>query len=64
MFVLSDDAVPAPVRTVLRGIGQVFFQENALTGACFALGIAFELAADGDRRGRRLGDRQRRRPGC
>ena len=23
-----------------RGIGQVFFQENALTGACFVLGIA------------------------
>ncbi|QDV32602.1 urea transporter [Tautonia plasticadhaerens] len=33
-------AVPAPVLEVLRGIGQVFFQENALTGACFALGIA------------------------
>jgi urea transporter len=25
---------------VLRGIGQVFFQEHALTGACFLLGIA------------------------
>jgi urea transporter len=40
MFGLSDDAVPAPVRTILRGIGQVFFQENAWTGGCFALGIA------------------------
>jgi urea transporter len=29
-----------PVRAVFRGIGQIFFQENALTGACFALGIA------------------------
>jgi urea transporter len=34
------DAIPAPVLVVFRGIGQVFFQENALTGACFALGIA------------------------
>ena len=40
MFAPSDDAVPAPVRTILRGIGQVFFQENAWTGGCFALGIA------------------------
>lgn len=28
------------VKTVFRGVGQVFFQENALTGACFTLGIA------------------------
>jgi urea transporter len=35
-----ESAVPEPLRAVLRGIGQVFFQENALTGACFALGIA------------------------
>lgn len=35
-----EAAIPAPIREVLRGIGQVFFQENALTGACFALGIA------------------------
>lgn len=40
MTSLSDSAVPAPIRTVLRGIGQVFFQENAFSGACFALGIA------------------------
>src|SRR5690606_519961 len=32
--------IPEPARSVLRGIGQVFFQESALTGACFALGIA------------------------
>lgn len=36
----TEARVPEPVRTVLRGIGQVFFQESALTGACFALGIA------------------------
>jgi len=32
--------IPTPVLAVFRGIGQVFFQENALTGALFALGIA------------------------
>jgi urea transporter len=32
--------IPEPVLVVFRGIGQVFFQENALTGALFALGIA------------------------
>src|SRR5262245_553077 len=32
--------IPAPVLWPFRGIGQVFFQENALTGALFALGIA------------------------
>src|SRR5262249_22576639 len=31
--------IPTPVLAVFRGIGQVFFQENALTGACFVLGI-------------------------
>ncbi len=40
MLSLSDVVIPASLRTVLRGIGQVFFQENAFTGACFALGIA------------------------
>ncbi|SIO65849.1 urea transporter [Singulisphaera sp. GP187] len=40
MFSLSDEVVPTPLRTTLRGIGQVFFQENALTGGCFLLGIA------------------------
>jgi urea transporter len=33
--------IPAPVLAVFRGIGQVFFQENALTGVLFVLGIAF-----------------------
>jgi urea transporter len=36
----AETALPEPVRAVFRGIGQVFFQENALTGALFALGIA------------------------
>lgn len=40
MSSISDSAIPDPLRAVLRGIGQVFFQENALTGACFAVGIA------------------------
>lgn len=35
-----ESGVPEPIRAVLRGIGQVFFQENALTGVCFVLGIA------------------------
>jgi urea transporter len=29
-----------PVLVVFRGIGQIWFQENALTGALFALGVA------------------------
>jgi urea transporter len=33
-------SIPAPVLWAFRGIGQVFFQEHALTGALFALGIA------------------------
>lgn len=36
----ATQSVPAPLLAVLRGIGQVFFQENALTGALFVLGIA------------------------
>jgi urea transporter len=32
--------IPGPILWVFRGIGQVFFQENALTGALFLLGIA------------------------
>jgi urea transporter len=32
--------IPSPVLWAFRGIGQVFFQENALTGALFTLGIA------------------------
>lgn len=34
------NAVPLPVLVVFRGIGQVFFQDHALTGALFVLGIA------------------------
>ncbi len=34
------DAIPVPILVVLRGVGQVFFQDNALTGALFLLGIA------------------------
>jgi urea transporter len=34
------DDIPTPILVLFRGIGQVFFQENALTGACFVLGIA------------------------
>lgn len=34
-----EASIPEPVRSVLRGIGQVFFQGNALTGACFVVGI-------------------------
>ena len=33
-------AVPLPVLVVFRGIGQIFFQENALTGLLFVVGIA------------------------
>jgi urea transporter len=35
-----ESAIPTPVRAILRGVGQVIFQENALTGACFLVGIA------------------------
>jgi urea transporter len=39
MVALPDSSIPDPFRLILRGIGQVFFQNNALTGACFVLGI-------------------------
>ena len=39
MYSMSDASVPEPLRSGLRGVGQVFFQENALTGACFVLGL-------------------------
>jgi urea transporter len=32
--------IPEPVLIVLRGVGQVFFQEQALTGLLFVIGIA------------------------
>ncbi|MDX2038432.1 MAG: urea transporter [Isosphaeraceae bacterium] len=35
-----EGRIPWMIRDIFRGIGQVFFQENALTGACFAIGIA------------------------
>lgn len=43
------DPVPLPVLVVFRGIGQIWFQENALTGALFVLGIAicFPIQAAG-----------------
>jgi urea transporter len=34
------DPVPVPILVVFRGIGQIWFQENALTGALVVLGIA------------------------
>jgi urea transporter len=33
-------AIPLPVLVIFRGIGQIWFQENALTGLLFVLGIA------------------------
>ena len=36
----QENALPVPVRIVFRGIGQVFFQEHAITGILFAVGIA------------------------
>jgi urea transporter len=35
----ATDPVPLPVLVALRGIGQVMFQENALTGLLFVAGI-------------------------
>lgn len=35
-----DDKLPAEASAILRGVGQVFFQENSLTGICFILGLA------------------------
>jgi urea transporter len=36
----TEATIPEPFRRTLRGVGQVFFQESALTGACFLVGIA------------------------
>jgi urea transporter len=36
----APNPIPIPILVVFRGIGQVFFQENALTGALFVLAIA------------------------
>jgi len=35
-----ETSIPVPARTVLRGIGQIIFQGNALTGILFLLGVA------------------------
>jgi urea transporter len=35
-----EESIPIPIRTLFRGIGQVFFQENAITGILFFLGLA------------------------
>jgi urea transporter len=40
LFAAQEESLPLPVRTLFRGIGQVFFQDNAITGILFALGIA------------------------
>jgi urea transporter len=34
------DSIPLPVLVTFRGIGQIWFQENALTGLLFVVGIA------------------------
>ncbi len=47
LFWAQENALPVPVRTVFRGIGQVFFQENAITGILFAVGIALSSPAMG-----------------
>ena len=39
----SVGPIPLPVLVVFRGIGQVMFQESALTGALFVLGIALSI---------------------
>ncbi len=35
-----SERIPAPILCAFRGVGQVFFQENALTGGLFVIGIA------------------------
>ena len=54
--------VPENVRVVFRSLGQVFFQENALTGVLFAIGIAMSSPLMALGRNRWLGDRQRHGP--
>ena len=34
-----DKAIPRPLRTVLRGVGQVFFCCNAVTGLIFLIAL-------------------------
>jgi urea transporter len=54
---MTADRIPDPVKAVFRGIAQVFFQENALTGLLFAIGIALNspLMAAGAVAGSALG---------
>jgi urea transporter len=47
---MDTSKIPAPILEVFRGIGQVFFEENALTGAFMAAGLAINsplMAAGG-----------------
>ena len=37
---MDTSKIPSPILEVFRGIGQVFFEENALTGALMAIGLA------------------------
>jgi urea transporter len=37
---MDASKIPSPILEVFRGIGQVFFEENALTGALMAAGLA------------------------
>lgn len=45
----AADSIPLPVLVVFRGIGQIWFQESALTGLLFVIGIAicFPIQAAG-----------------
>jgi urea transporter len=38
---MDTTKIPEPILEVFRGVGQVFFEENALTGALMSLGLAF-----------------------
>lgn len=40
MDVPQAEKIPPPIMAVFKGIGQVFFQENALAGILFTVGIA------------------------
>ncbi|MDR3619116.1 MAG: urea transporter [Paludisphaera borealis] len=38
---MDTSKIPDPILEVFRGVGQVFFEENALTGALMSAGLAF-----------------------
>ena len=40
-FLVKAERIPEPLLVIARGVGQVFFQENALSGVLFVIGIAF-----------------------